>query len=148
MTGRLLLVTLVSALAAAGVAGAVTTLPGFRSPSGNISCLLVPGPPRNVQCQIAHAAYAKTLQARCLGPAKNGVDWRGFTLTASKAATIVCSGGILYSPTAYRPSYVVLPYGESWRQGVFTCVSRIAGVTCTSRAGHGVFVSRQSWRVW
>jgi hypothetical protein len=148
VTGRVLLFAVAVALVAAGVAGAVTSLPGFRSPSGNISCLLVPGPPRNVQCQIAHAGYAKTLQARCMGPAQNGVDWRGFTLTATKPATLVCSGGILYNPTAYRPRYVTLPYGKSWRQGMFTCVSRVAGVTCTSHAGHGLFVSRQSWRAW
>jgi len=148
MSGRVLLVALGAALAAAGVAGAVTKLPGFRSPSGNISCLLVPGPPRNVQCQIAHADYAKTLQARCLGPSGAGVDWHGFTLTATRPATLACSGGILYNPTTQRPGYVTLPYGRSWRQGVFTCLSRVTGVTCTSRAGHGVFISRQSWRVW
>jgi hypothetical protein len=148
VTGRAVLVVLGAALASAGVAGAVTKLPGFRSPSGNISCLLIPGPPRNVQCQIAHADYAKSLQARCLGPSGSGVDWHGFTLMAKKPATLSCSGGILYNPTTERPSYVTLPYGASWRQGVFTCLSRITGVTCTSRAGHGVFVSRQSWRVW
>jgi hypothetical protein len=148
MTGRVLLLALSAALAVAGVAGAVTKLPGFRSPSGNISCLLIPGPPRNVQCQIAHADYAKKLQARCMGPAGNGVDWHGFTLTATKPARLVCSGGILYNPTTQRPTYVTLPYGKSWRRGVFDCLSRVTGVTCTSRAGHGVFVSRQSWRVW
>ena len=148
MSGRLLFFLLLAALAVAGAAGSATTLPGFRSPSGNISCLLVPGPPRNVQCQIARADYARTLQARCLGPAHSGVDWHGFTLTATKPATIVCSGGILYNPSTERPHYVTLPYGKSWHQGVFTCLSRSTGVTCTSRAGHGLFVSRQSWRVW
>jgi hypothetical protein len=148
MTGRVVLLALAVALAAAGVAGAVTNLPGFRSPSGNISCLLIPGPPRNVQCKIAHADYATKLQARCMGPGGAGVDWHGFTLTATKPATLVCSGGILYNPTTQRPTYVTLPYGKSWRRGVFTCLSRVTGVTCTSRAGHGVFVSRQSWRVW
>ena len=76
------------------------------------------------------------------------VDWHGFTLTATRPATIVCSGGILYNPATQRPSYVTLAYGSTWRRGVFTCVSRVTGVTCTSRTGHGFFVSRQSWRVW
>jgi hypothetical protein len=148
MRGRLLFVLLLGALAVAGAAGSATSLPGFRSPSGNISCLLIPGPPRNVQCQIAQADYARTLKARCLGPVRGGVDWHGFTLTATRPATIVCSGGILYNPSALRPHYAALAYGKSWRQGVFTCLSRSTGVTCTSRAGHGLFVSRQSWRVW
>ena len=147
MRGTILLGLLGAAIVAAG-AGTATILPGFRSPSGNISCLLVPGPPPNVQCKIAQADYAGKLQARCLGPARGGVDWHGFALTATGPATIVCSGGILYNPDTQRPRYVTLPYGSTWRRGVFACVSRVTGVTCTSRTGHGLFVSRQSWRVW
>ena len=146
MSLRLLVALLGAALATTAAAASATILPGFRSPSGNISCLLVPGPPRNVQCQIAKAGYSGKLQARC--HAGGGVDWHGFTLTAGKPATIVCSGGILYDPATERPRYVTLPYGASWRHGVFTCLSRITGVTCTSKTGHGLFVSRQSWRVW
>ena len=51
-------------------------------------------------------------------------------------------------PSSQKPTYVTLPYGKSWRQGAFTCVSRIAGVTCRNRAGRGLFISRQSWRAW
>ena len=148
MNGRILLALVGVALVTAGVAGSATNLPGFRSPSGNISCLLVPGPPSNVQCQIARSDYAQRLQARCLGPNGSGVDWHGFTLTANKPATIVCSGGILYNPATQLPRYVTLPYGKSWRRGAFTCLSRVTGVTCENKTGHGLFVSRQSWRVW
>ena len=40
------------------------------------------------------------------------------------------------------------PYGKVWRHAMFTCWSRVTGVTCQNRAGHGLFLSRQSWRAW
>ncbi len=76
------------------------------------------------------------------------LDWAGFELGATKKGNIVCSGGILYNPDTQRPSYVTLPYGKSWRQGVFTCLSRVSGATCRNQKGHGLFISRQAWRGW
>jgi hypothetical protein len=142
----------VIALAAAGLAAILATsspaaqrvVPGFRSPTGNIKCLYVT-PPGMMLCTVDRAAYAKTLQARCMAPGGAGLDWHGFTLGATKKGTIVCSGGILYNG---RPSYVTLRYGKTWRHGVFTCTSRVSGVTCRSRSGHGLFLSRQTWRAW
>ena len=147
-----LLVTAVAAalLAAAGSAAAPKPIPGIRSPSGNIRCLFVPaargasGP--NLHCTIGRAVYTAALQRRCSsGPA--GLDWHGFELPATRKGMITCSGGILYDPGTQRPVYRTLPYGKTWRHGPFTCVSRLAGVTCTNTHGHGLFVSRQSWRV-
>ena len=140
----------------AAVSDAATVLPGFRSPSGNIRCFVVPGAgsssygrtPALLLCDLAHADYAARLQTRCLGPSGGGVDWHGFTLTANRQGSINCTGGVLYNPTTQKPSYVTLPYVKSWRRGAFICTSRVTGVTCRSRTGHGVFVSRQSWRVW
>lgn len=77
-----------------------------------------------------------------------GVDWHGFTLGATKKGAVTCSGGILYDPDTQRPHYVALPYGKSWRQGVFTCFSRVSGVTCRNRQSHGLFISRHAWRAW
>jgi hypothetical protein len=43
----------------------------------------------------------------------------------------------------------VLPYGQTWNRGVFTCLSRRIGVRCHSRvSGHGFFLSRQVQRVF
>ena len=138
-------------LAAAGLAASLATassaaqrVPGFRSPTGNIRCLYVT-PPGMMLCTIDRSAYAKRLQDRCMAPGGAGLDWHGFTLGATKKGTIVCSGGILYNGT---PSYVTLRYGKTWRHGVFTCVSKLSGVTCRSRAGHGLFISRQAYRAW
>jgi len=144
--------TLAAAVPAVGAAAKVP-LPGFHSPSGNIRCLFVPGSrgpsgssPSVLHCSIAAASYAQALQERCIaGPS---VDWHGFELAAAGRGRVTCSGGILYSPATQRPTYVDLAYGRTWRQGAFTCVSRTTGVTCRNRAGHGLFVSRGSWRAW
>jgi hypothetical protein len=76
------------------------------------------------------------------------VDWHGWELSPTGKGLVTCSGGILYNPGSQKPTYVNLPYGRTWRQGGFTCLSRITGVTCRNRAGHGLFISRQSWRAW
>lgn len=136
------------ALASAGAVTAKTPLPGIRSPSGNIRCVVLPGSPSSpLLCSIAHSSYGAALQARCLRPDGSGVDWHGFALTPDRGA-VNCSGGILYSPKRYVPRYVSLPYGRTWHRGVFTCTSRVTGLTCRNRRGHGLFLSRESWRVW
>ena len=137
-------------LGSTATAGSTTVLPGFRSPSGNIRCFVVPSStlPALLVCSLAHADYAKRLQARCMGPSGGGVDWHGFTLRASGRGTINCTGGILYNPTTQRPSTARLAYGKRWQAGPFTCWSRVIGVTCRNRVGHGLSVSRQAWRLW
>ena len=81
-------------------------------------------------------------------PDGSGVDWHGFELGTVKRGQVLCSGGILYNPGTQSPTYVVLAYGKSWRRGAFTCVSRLTGLTCRNAHGHGVFISRESWRAW
>jgi hypothetical protein len=68
--------------------------------------------------------------------------------------------GVLASVNAFRtgkwpggasgdhPVYRTLAYGESWQRGPFTCTSRVTGVTCRNRTGHGLFISRQTYRSW
>jgi len=130
-------------VALVAAAALLVPLPGLRSPSGNITCFVSGGV---LHCAIAHADYSATLQRRCFTRAS--VEWHGFELAARGAGRVTCSGGILYDPDTERPRYVTLAYGASRRLGVFACTSRITGVTCTSPAGHGLFVSRESWRAW
>ena len=147
---RAFLVTLVVCafvLSPAGVASQSTTLPGIRSPSGNIKCLYVPGPPAFLSCTIAKASYAKKLVAYCAQP-RIGVDWAGFTLGRKSKASVDCSGGTLYEPDRQHPRYVTLAYGKTWRHGAFTCTSRTTGVTCRNPARHGLVVSRESYRLF
>jgi uncharacterized protein DUF6636 len=135
---------------------AAKTIPGFRSPSGNIECLFIPSAPTGsggrtpaaILCTIAHADYAKTLQARCIGPSGAGVDWHGFLLPAARKGAVSCSGGALYNPATQHPSYVTLAYGKTWRHKMFSCTSASNGVNCSNPSGHGMFISRQTWRTW
>jgi hypothetical protein len=145
---RLLLPVLVCVLilAPSSLAGPATTLPGFRSPSGNIKCLYMPNF-GFMYCAIAKADYTKQLIAYCAQP-KIGVDWAGFTLGKKGKGLVECSGGAMYDPSTQHPSFVTLAYGKTWKRSVFTCTSRINGVTCTNPAGHGIFVSRQAWRAF
>jgi hypothetical protein len=122
-------------------------VPGFRSPSGNIQCYYDPkafAPPSGTRplltCGLHHADYAMQLQRRCLAG-----DWHGFGLRAHTKPTLFCTGNPDY---AIHPVYTTLAYGKSWTRGRFTCTSRITGVTCRNAGGHGLFVSRQSYRTW
>jgi hypothetical protein len=98
-------------------------------------------------CSIAKADYTKKLVAYCAQP-KIGVDWAGFTLGPATKGSVECSGGAMVDPTTQHLRYVTLAYGNAWKHGVFTCSSAVTGVTCRNRAGHGLFVSRQSWRAF
>jgi hypothetical protein len=156
MKRRVTLVVLCASISAAA-AGAATPIPAFRSPSRNITCLFIPsapfqsgsGPtPATMLCTIAQADYTKALQARCLGPKGGGVDWHGFLLPAARKGAVSCSGGILYNPATQKPTYVTLAYGKTWRHKMFSCTSQLRGVNCSNPHGHGIFVSRQTWRTW
>ena len=143
---RASLATALCCLAAASPAGAAKTPSGVRTPSLNISCLYVPGPAPSLHCDIRTSSYAKALQHRCTTRA--GLDWHGFELGLAHKGAVTCSGGILYNPDTQRPVYRVLAYGKTWRHGGFTCASAQTGLTCRNGHGHGLFVSRDSWRVW
>ncbi|MFL5952953.1 MAG: DUF6636 domain-containing protein [Gaiellaceae bacterium] len=119
----------------------VTTLIGIRTPSHNIACVDT-GP--SLICHIGRAGYSGALQRRCGSP-PTSLDWHGFELRASGKGQIVCSGGVLVMGNV---RYTTLAYGRTWRSGSYACTSRIGGLTCTNRAGHGLFISRASWRVW
>ena len=112
---------------------------GIATPSGNIKCFVGHG---TLHCQIAQAAYRPQLQRACLSHAS--LDWHGFELSATERGTTTCSGGVLYDTP---PRYRTLAYGLRWRDGAFTCTSRVTGLTCTA-GSHGLFISRASWRGW
>ena len=137
------------AVASSSLAGSAAVLPGFRSPSGNIKCVYVPGSgfPAFLYCGIGRASYAKKLIAYCAQP-RIGIDWAGFALGPRRKGAVECAGGVSFDPQTQHPAYVTLPYGKTWRHSVFTCTSRVTGVTCRNRNGHGLFVSRESYRLF
>jgi hypothetical protein len=71
------------------------------------------------------------------------LDLTGLSLGRARRGSVTCAGDTVIDRHAR-----VLAYGQRWRGGPFMCVSRVTGLTCTSRAGHGIFLSRASWRVW
>jgi hypothetical protein len=142
-----------------GVAGAdAAKLPGVKTPTRNISCFWVPikksvsspitaSTRGNLLCDIKHAVYLKAEQNGC--QARVGLDWHGYELPwNNRRAQPVCSGGILYDVGRDTPTFRVLAYGKTWRFRGFTCTSRFTGLTCTNRSGHGLFLSRESRRLW
>ena len=127
-----------AAVAASPAAAGRTVLPGFRTPSGNIRCFVVD----KLYCSIEHSAYGGGLQARC------DLDWHGFELGPAAKGTVYCTSNAPYDMGKQRPSNRILAYGKSFHRGAFTCSSRRTGITCRSRNGHGLFISRQAWRAW
>jgi hypothetical protein len=121
-------------------------LPGLVTPTGNIRCFYVPAKPAHLLCDIRSASYAQSAQDDCM--ARSGLDWHGWELYATRSGATVCSGGILYNANRNRPAYRTLAYGRTWRFAAFTCRSRVTGLTCATPTGHGVFISRESWRGW
>jgi hypothetical protein len=139
---------LVSVVGASAAAGA--TLPGIKTPSRNISCFYVPIKPTthgSLLCDIGHASYLRSVQATC--QARAGLDWHGFSLLWSRGkAQLVCAGGIMYDVGHDAPRLTVLAYGHVWRAHGFSCTSRRLGLTCTNGRGNGLFLSRESYRLW
>ena len=106
----------------------------WNTPSGNIRCFVVPVRPTvhsNLLCTIRSASYSGLLQRRCIAP-PTGLDWHGFQLPDRGAAHVVCSGGILYDGRDH-PVLRTLAYGQVWRQGRYTCRSRLTGLTRRAR---------------
>ena len=135
--------------AVAGSAAHAARLPGVKTPTRNISCFYVPIKPTsrgNLLCNIKTSSYSRAQQNRC--QAHTGLDWHGFELSSTGKALPVCTGGVLYDIGRDTPTFLVLAYGHTWRSHGFTCASRVAGLTCTNGHGHGLFLSRESYRLY
>jgi len=123
-------------------------LPGVKTPTRNISCFYVPVKPTtrgNLLCDIKTSSYARAEQRYCQQRA--GLDWHGFELSTTGSGQRICTGGVLYDIGRDTPSFVVLAYGRTWRSHGFACTSRVTGLTCTNGHGHGIFLSRESFRL-
>ncbi len=116
----------------------VLHLRSFRSPSGNVGCVMYEG---GARCDIRRRDWAPPPRPSSC-PAE--VDYgQGLEVSRRGRATFVCAGD-----TALDPAAAKLAYGTASRRGGAECVSRTAGVTCASQAGHGFFVSVQGYHVF
>jgi hypothetical protein len=113
-------------------------LRNFRTPSGNIGCTMFEG---GARCDIRKRDWAPLPRpASC--PKEVGYG-QGLQVSQSGEASFVCAGD-----TALDPSASMLAYGTASEVGGSECISRGDGVTCVNRAGHGFFVSIQSYQVF
>jgi eukaryotic-like serine/threonine-protein kinase len=119
---------LVSLVVSAGPAVAEARITAFKSPSGNITCVISTGGGQSTfaQCEV---------RSRGVG---YSVRRHGRVSTYDVAA---------HDDLAHRR--FVLGYGRSIRRGAFRCRSRESGMTCRSLAsGHGFKVSREGARLF
>lgn len=101
----------------------------FRSPSGNITCVITvsAGNGRFAQCELNSMPYGG-----------------GFHIDQWSTVSRYDVG---YDDIADRR--FTLAYGHSIRRGPFTCTSETVGMTCRSvSSGHGFFLSRERQRTF
>lgn len=113
-------------------------LRSFRTPSGNIGCTMVGG---GARCDIRKRDW-KPLPRPANCPKEVGYG-QGLQVSHGGEASFVCAGD-----TALDPSASALSYGTASEVGGSECISRSDGVTCVNQAGHGFFLSIQSYQVF
>ena len=130
------------ALAAAALA---LTVPGasaanfkfFKTPSGNIGCVMGGGA---VRCDIKQKSWEAPPK-----PSWCDVDW-GFGVAVGRKhkANYVCAGD-----TAFDPGEPTLGYGERQVKNRFRCTSKQKGIRCVNTKNkHGFFMSREQVRLF
>ena len=134
MTAMARIVGLTVALCALALAGAVSAqaFVQFKSPSGNIGCVL--DKRDGVRCDIREKSWTAPPK-----PSWCDVDWgSGVQVGRRKRASFVCAGDTVLGADR------TLSYGSSIRRGRFECFSRRTGMRCVNhRTHHGFRLSRQ-----
>jgi hypothetical protein len=106
---------------------------GFQSPSRNISCLVfVDGPQNGMRCDIA------VMDTKPKRPADCELEYgQAFMMHVRGGAERICYGDALTDKVL-----PVVPYGEVWQHGGFTCTPEQTGVTCFNADRRGFSLSR------
>jgi hypothetical protein len=106
----------------------------FRSPTGNIACLIATGDYAVARCDMRSLTPSFTAP-----PPGCDLDWgSSFEVgLSSRKGVLACVGD-----TVADPSAVELGYGQTLSRGGFACTSERSGMTCTNPAGHGFTISR------
>lgn len=135
MTHRLSIIAALLMAVSAPAAWADSLTP-FRTPSGNIHCMLIEGDEGMlVDCELREISKF-TLAAK--RPADCDLDWGNrFSLAAEGKPAMGC-----YGDTLQAPASPVLDYGEKIGNGLLNCISRQSGLTCENQSGHGFLLSK------
>jgi hypothetical protein len=121
-------------------ASAQTSLRFFQTPSHNIGCAYsaAPGSRPFLRCDL------RVVERPAPRPPSCRLDYgSAFGLARSGRARRLCVGD-----TVLKRDAKVLRYGAARRDGPFRCVSRVRGLRCTARSGHGFFLSRRRQRLF
>ena len=121
-------------LSLAMAASSATT---FQTPSHHIGCLYSTSPSA-LRCDVRDPADPPQRPKSC------ALDYgTAFGLSTSKRATRLCVGDTVLDPRAK-----VLAYDKTRHFGPFTCTARTTGLRCTTKAGHGFVLSRQTQKLF
>lgn len=130
-------VVLCALLMAPAAAAAQDTL-FFRSPTGNIACMITNDGYAEARCDLRDFTPGFRRPPDC------EQDWdHAFAVGPAGPGMPICAGD-----TVAMPGAPVLNYGGSVSLGGFTCTSDRSGMTCVNRQGHGFSVARARQRVF
>ncbi|MCX7646596.1 MAG: hypothetical protein N2Z62_15040 [Rhodobacteraceae bacterium] len=128
-----------AACAALALPATAQDIVSFRSPTGNIHCLMFSYPQPGVRCDLRELVPSFPLR-----PAWCEADWgSAFEVLSTGPGAPVCAGD-----TVVMPDAPVLGYGQSLARWGLRCTSRETGMTCTNAEGHGFTLSRRSQKVF
>jgi hypothetical protein len=120
-------------LAFTATADAQDALIGFRSPSNNIGC-------QYYNYDRVVALRCDIMEATVTAPRPRNCDLefgKAFEIKPKGPAERLC-----YGDTIMDQGLPLLPYGQVWQRGGFTCTSEQTGVTCSNTDRHGFSLSR------
>lgn len=123
---------------AAGVAQA--DIIEFRSPTGNINCMMYSDPSgATARCDLMELvpSYSKR-------PAGCEYDWgHSFAVDTTGKGYLAC-----VSDAVGGSGVAVLRYGQAVSLGGISCVSAENGMTCTNAKGHGFSVAKSKQKLF
>ena len=107
----------------------------FATPTRNIACVVRDGEAR---CDVVERTWSAPSK-----PEDCPFDW-GPTLgvEGSSPGRFACVSDSVFDARE------MVPWGSSVRSGSVVCEVRAEGVTCRTDAGHGFFVSKESYRLF
>lgn len=112
----------------------------FRSPSGNIGCMIATGDWAEARCDLMQLTSPIPP-----APADCDLDWgHAFGIGPQDTRGYrICAGD-----TVMDPSSMVLNYGDHIDLAGFRCTSEKTGMTCTNPAGHGFTIAKASQKLF
>ena len=127
----------VAALAFTASGASAAKFKFFKTPSGNIGCVMGGGA---VRCDIKQKSWEAPPK-----PSWCDVDWGfGAAVGRKKPANYVCAGD-----TVFQPGEPTLGYGERQIKNRFRCSSKQKGIRCVNTKNkHGFFLSRQKVKLF